>query len=678
MFINGRVLALLSLLGAGLANRSEAQTAPAQAPDRASAYYYSALGHLYADLAAQYGGRGEYVTKAIDNYKLAMRNDPDSAYLAEELADLYLQTGQVRSAASEFEEVVKRNPDDVNARRILGRIYTARLREGSQNRANQEMLTKALEQYEKISLKAPKDADNWVMLGRLYKLAQKSTDAEKAYKKALELQPENEEAMTGLAIVYSDLGDNANATAMLKRVAEKNPSMRTLTALAGTYEQMKEFKLAADAYKKALDQNPGNADLKRAYAQSLFQADDMDAASVVFEELAAEDPNDLLANLRLSQIYRQKKDFVKARQFAKKARDLDPSNLEIRFNEVSLLEAEGKTQEAIDALKEILSTNARGTATTGEKSNRIILLERLGFLYRQADQTANAVKTFQEIGEIEPDAAARASAQVVETYRGAKDFANAEKAAKAAVEKYPSDRTVKLVAANLYADMGKTQSAVDILKGLMDGKNDREVYLSLAQVYEKAKNYPEMAQAIDNAEKLSKSDDDKENIYFVRGAMLEKQKKYDAAETEFRKVLKINPDSAAALNYLGYMLADRNVRVNEAVEMIRKAVDQEPTNGAYLDSLGWAYFRLNKLDEAEDYLQKAVQKTSKDPTVHDHLAEVYQARGRLKDAVVEWEKAVAEWQATAPTEQDPAEVAKVQKKLESAKVRLAKETGAKK
>jgi len=464
---------------------------------------------------------------------------------------------------------------------------------------------------------------------------------------------------------------------MLKRVAEKNPNLRTLTALAGTYEQMKEYKLAADAYKKALDQNPGNADVKRAYAQSLFQAEDYDAAQKVFEELAAEDPSDILANLRMSQIYRQKKDYAKAHEYAKKARDLDPGNLETRYNEVSLLEAEGKLPEAIAALNEILASSAKNTTSSGERNNRIILLERLGFLYRQADQTEQAVKAFREIAELDPDVGGRATAQVIETYRGAKEFAAAEKETKAALERYPKDRVVKLVAANLYADVGKSQQAIDILKGLMDGKNDRELYLSLAQVYEKGKNFTEMGKAIDAAERLSKSDDEKENVFFIRGAMLEKMKKFDAAEVEFKKVLAINPENASALNYLGYMLADRNMRLNEALDMVKKAVDQEPANGAYLDSLGWVYFRMNRLDEAEDYLQRALDKTGKDPTIHDHLADVYQARGKLKEAIASWERSLKEWQSSPPSDLDPAEMAKVQKKLENARVRLAKENSTK-
>ena len=654
---------------------SQAQTVkapdPAQ-PARAQAYYHAALAHLYAELAAQYGGRGEYITKAIENYKLALAADPDASFLASELADMYMQTGRLRSATSEFEELVKKNPNDLNSRRILARFFTARIRDGQQGRPNQEMLNSALEQYRIIAERAPKDVDNLVTLGRLEKFALNTTAAETAYKKALEVEPENEEALTGLALVYSDMGNNELASQMLKKAAQKNPNLRTLTALASAYEQMRDYKMAAATYGQALELNRENTDLKRAYAQALFVAEDMAKAQTVFEEIVTEEPNDLLANLRLSQIHRQNRNFDKARSYARKARELDPNNIEIGFNEVGLFEAEGKMPEAIALLKELTEATIK-SGSLQERGNALILLERLGLLYRVSEQTAEAVATFQRMAQVDSNAAPNAAAQIIDTYRAAKDFAAADKEMQAAMAKFPNDRVVKSVSATLLSDIGKHAESETILKSLFDGKNDRAVHLALSQAYDKAKNYTAMAKSLDEAEKLSESNDDKEPVLFLRGAMYEKMKRYEDAEKEFRRVLEVSPDNASALNYLGYMLADRNMRVQEALQLIQKAVDQEPTNGAFLDSLGWAYYRLNRLEEAADYLRRSLQRGTKDPTVHDHLGDVYLSQGNLKDAISHWEVAVREWRSNAPSDQDAAEVAKIQKKLEGAKVRLARE-----
>ena len=141
----------------------------------------------------------------------------------------------------------------------------------------------------------------------------------------------------------------------------------------------------------------------------------------------------------------------------------------------------------------------------------------------------------------------------------------------------------------------------------------------------------------------------------------------------FRKVLATDPQNATALNYLGYMLADRGIKLDEALAMIKKAVDLDPANGAYLDSLGWAYFKLGKYDLAEDNLIKASQHIGTDPTVQDHLGDLYQKTGRLKLAAAHWERALNEWNKTVAAEVDQTDVARVQKKLESAKMKLAKE-----
>jgi tetratricopeptide (TPR) repeat protein len=278
------------------------------------------------------------------------------------------------------------------------------------------------------------------------------------------------------------------------------------------------------------------------------------------------------------------------------------------------------------------------------------------------------------MADMDPDLGARAAAQIIDTYRIAKDYTKATQEAEAANKKYPNDRLVRATRASLLAEVGKTDEAVSEMKKLLDGKNDRETYISLAQIYDKAKNFTEMAKAIDAADKLSDSKDDKESIAFMRGAMYEKMKKYDLAEAEFRKVLAVNPNNGAALNYLGYMLADRNVRLQEAQQMISKALETDPNNGAYLDSLGWVYFRMDRLADAENCLRRAMERYSKDPTVHDHLGDVLFKQGKLKEAISQWQASLKEWENAATSELEPAEVAKVQKKLEGARVRLAKET----
>jgi tetratricopeptide (TPR) repeat protein len=138
-------------------------------------------------------------------------------------------------------------------------------------------------------------------------------------------------------------------------------------------------------------------------------------------------------------------------------------------------------------------------------------------------------------------------------------------------------------------------------------------------------------------------------------------------------VLALNPQSAATLNYLGYMDADRGVELDQSLNYIKEAVSLDPTNGAYLDSLGWAYFKLGKYDLSEENLNKAVLRMGSDPTVQDHLGDLYQRTGRLKLAAAHWQRAVEEWNKTIAPEVDGDLLLAAQKKLDAARVAIAKE-----
>jgi tetratricopeptide (TPR) repeat protein len=109
--------------------------------------------------------------------------------------------------------------------------------------------------------------------------------------------------------------------------------------------------------------------------------------------------------------------------------------------------------------------------------------------------------------------------------------------------------------------------------------------------------------------------------------------------------------------------------------MIKKALDTDPDNGAYLDSLGWAYYRQGKFSEAETLLVRALDRIGQDPTVHDHLADVYLKLGKTKEAISQWQASLKEYQGFAGVDSEPEDVAKVTRKLNAARLQLAKESG---
>ncbi len=655
---------------------AETKAAPS---DKSAAYYNFAMGHLNAELAGAYGNRGEYLNKAIEFYKQALKDDPSATFLSEELTDLYIQSGQLNRAVTEAEELLRQNPDNLDARRVLGRIYTRLIGDTKDNKIDEKMLAKSIEQYKVIVSKDPKDYDSELILARLYRLSHNSVESEKAYKAVLAQEPDNDEALTGLALVYSDVGDTKGAIEMLKRASDKDPNPRTLGALAGFYEQTNDYVNAAETWKKLLplvgDSNSNR--VKRQLAQDLLFGGKTDEALVLYKDIANEDPRDAQVQLRLAEIYRDKRDFVSARTALEKAKQADADNLEIKYEEVNLLDAEGKTDVAINVLKTMLESTSKKEYSEADKATRGSLLERLGILYRSSERYTDSLAAFHQVLDLEPtDQGARDKAyrQLVETYRVSKNMAGAKTELDGALKKYPKDRNLAMIHASVLADMGKTDQAAAELRAQMNGKKDTEMLMTIAQVYEKGKKFTEEGKALDEAQTLAATPQEKQAVQFARGAMFERMKNFEAAEAEFRKVLTLEPDNAGALNYLGYMLADRDVRLDEAHKMITRALELDPQNGAYLDSLGWVLYRQNHLEQAEDNLRRALELIKDDPTVHDHLGDVYLKEGKVREAILQWQISLKEWDSSPSPDSDPQDIAKVAKKLEGARVRIAKET----
>jgi tetratricopeptide (TPR) repeat protein len=243
-----------------------------------------------------------------------------------------------------------------------------------------------------------------------------------------------------------------------------------------------------------------------------------------------------------------------------------------------------------------------------------------------------------------------------------------------AVQKFPEERSLRILRAYVVGEMGQVSEAVNQLQALMNNTPaDRELYLSVAQVYSQAKQFAEAEQAVNKALGFSSKPEEQEYSRFMLGSIYERQKKYDLAEEQFKKVLAVDPLNASAANYLGYMLADRGVRLEESVKYIQKALELEPNNGAYLDSLGWAYYKMNRCDLAEPHLEKAARLMSDDPTIHEHLGRLYLRMGKETLAEQEWERALKEWPQAVSSDFDADQAAKLQRELEELKLRLAKQ-----
>jgi tetratricopeptide (TPR) repeat protein len=542
------------------------------------------------------------------------------------------------------------------------------------------VLKLAIEQYEQIVKIEPTNVDDHLLLGRLYRLDNDSQKAENELKTAVKLDPSSEEAVTTLALLYSDEGDTSHALQVLSSVPDTGRSGKLYAALGATYEQRKDYKSAIGAYKHAIQLDRDNLDAIRGLAENYLNDGQVDAALDQYKVIADANPEDAQTYLRISEIYRRQGKYDQALEALKKAEAMVPDALEVPYNVAVVYEAQGRYDEAVKILQELLKKTEKPDTSysQADRNNRGIFIERLGLVYRDQENYPAAVETFRQMIPLGDDNAKTGYQDVIDTYREAKQWPQATAAAKEAVQKMPDDRELRMVLDAQLADTGDPEKPLADVRSLLKGKpEDREVYVRLAIMYTRLKRWSDAEEALNKAEKLSTKSDDKEYIYFLRGSTFEREKKYDQAEAEFKKVLALNPQSGVTLNYLGYMNADRGVQLEESLNQIKLAVSLDPTNGAYLDSLGWAYFKLGKYDQAEETLNKASLRLGSDPTVQDHLGDLFQKTGRLKLAAAHWERAVDEWNKTVPAEVDSDLLAATQTKLDAARVQLAREQSSK-
>ncbi len=649
----------------------------ARSADKSSAYYHYSLGHIYEELATMYG-RSEYANKAAEEDRLAIENDPSSEFLNSALAELYAKTGRIRDAVLEAQDLLKRDPNNVEARKLLGRIYLRSLGDLQSGTQSTEVLKRAIEQYEQIVRLEPDNVDDHLLLGRLYRLNNELQKAEAEFKTAVKLQPYSEEAVTTLAYLYNEQGNSAKALQLLGNITGGDRTGRLYAALGFTYEQQKDYKKAIEAWRKSVEFDPDNLDAKRSLAQNLMNDGQNEAALEEFRQIVEADPQDAQTYMRMAELYRRAGKFDDAMAALKKAQNYVQDSLEVPYNMAIVYQAQGRFDDAIQILSDLASKSEKTNYSAGERNNRAVFLERLGGIYRDTGKTQLAVDTFRKMLDLGDDNAARAYQEIVDTYREAKMWPQATAAAREGATKLPHDRNLKLTLAAQLADTGKPDEAIADVKAMLKGTpEDRDLYVSLAQMTSRLRRWKDAEDYIHKAQTLSTKPDEKKEVDFIAGSIYERQKKYDEAELMFKKVLDADKRNPMVLNYLGYMLADRGIRLEEALGYIKQAVQLDPQNGAYLDSLGWAYFKMGDYDLAEENLRRATERMGNDPTVQDHLAEVYAKTGRLKLAAAHWERAIEEWNRSVPAEVDAQDFQRVQKKLESAKVKLAKQQASK-
>jgi len=648
---------------------------PSSGDTRADAYYDFTMGHTYEQMY-EMSSRSEDADKAIDFYKNAFELDPTSDVIGEQLAEMYFQAQRIRDAVLEAQAIIRRDPKNTTARRLLARIYVRTLGDLNDSSNQPETVRLAIEQYVEILKVEPTDTDSALWLARLYRISNENDQAEGTLRTILGREPENEAAMDQLTQLLLDQKRGGEAITMLQGIVKRAPSAHLYDLLGDAYTQQDDAADAEAAYRSAVLLDPDEISHRRGLAQALLSEEKYTEALEQYQALANMDSSDPDNYLRLAEIYRQLHQLDKAEQAILEAKQRAPGNLEVIYYEASIYEAEARFDDAIRVLSDaVASEKAESDYTPSRRRTLAILYEQLGQLYREAQNYTAAINTFSEMESLGQEEDRRARVLLIDTYRAARDLPHALETAQKAVAAYPEDREIRTNQALLFGENDQTDDAVAILRKLLDGKpeDDLEIQLDLAQVYQEGRRYADAEQAVRTARPMATKPAEKELLGFLMGGIFERQKKYDQAETEFKTVLAMNPNDAATLNYYGYMLADRDIRLDEATKYVQRALVEDPNNPAYLDSLGWACYKQNKLQEAEQWLRKAVNFDSHDPTILGHLADVYFKSGRTDLAAANWQKSLDEWHRAFPADVEPDRIADTEQKLAEVKRRVAQQ-----
>ncbi len=197
------------------------------------------------------------------------------------------------------------------------------------------------------------------------------------------------------------------------------------------------------------------------------------------------------------------------------------------------------------------------------------------------------------------------------------------------------------ILALVYSLQGKIDEATreyeQALRGalVVDPQNIR-IHKSLGQIYLQQRKLSDAQKTYEFIVAIVPSDPE---VHFYLGNIYEEQGKRPEAIEEFKLALKLNPEYPDALNSLGYLYAEESINLEEAEQLIKKALEYEPNSGAYIDSLGWVYFKQGRYQEAIQELEKAVQFLP-DPLIYEHLGDAYLEQGNLIKARENWQKSL--------------------------------------
>jgi tetratricopeptide (TPR) repeat protein len=608
---------------------------------------------------AQRTQNARLLQEAIDAYQAAIKLDPTAADPHLDLGELYFFfQSRLDLAEREAREAIRLDPQVVGGHLLLARVSMTVLR--FEKEPKPEQVDRALRAYEEVAKLDPGQTEAWAMLSDLYDTKNDSAKQLQAlerwtgaptptdtafYRWLMNKDLSSDRAYYELSQLYRQSARPAEALAAARRAYELDPDSPIYARnLIATMRQSavieEELRLYAHLAKVADSQA-----LQIGYGAALVRAGRNEEAIARLANYVKSDPANASATVLLAIAQRR----AGARQAAVETLKAGLSAVEPTVKTSLMLdlgetyEELGRNEEALAQYEQVFETFFGRGNLNGQRLDLFNhILTRMTRIYRRTGKEEKVETAFTRARPLIGDRSAMLDLLAIENLREDGKRREALELAQVTARRFPDDRSVKLTQALILSDLRRFKESSDLLRGMLSGKaenatEDASVYLLLSSVELQSGEVKSAEATIRKAIELNPDD---VGMLIQLGSVEERAGQLAEAEKTLREILRREPDNATALNNLGYFLIEHGARFQEAFTLIERAVSIEPINGNFLDSLGWAHFKLGRFDQARTQLERAAQYSRRSPTLHEHLGDVLKGLGKLGDARKQWERAL--------------------------------------
>jgi predicted Zn-dependent protease len=571
----------------------------------------------------------------------AVALDPESAELRAELAGFFARQNRATEAVTAAERALALDPDSEEAHRILGLVNAAwadGVVDGPAGGSEERWRAAAITHLQKVQNSPAMATDLGLQLTLARQLlgADRATDAVPILERIVSQTGPAGEPVSMLAEALRATNQLDRATAVLEQAAAANP--RYFMALGDVYERQERFEEAADAFDrgaKALRTPGREMPLRRVSALlNIPGGKGADRAVAALTEYIARAPKDVAGHYLMARAEGLRGDRPKALAAAAAALAIEPRHVPT-LSWLAEYHREHYDFAAVVALLAPLADD--GDAVTMPPADRVRLLAELGGARQQTGDAAGAVVAFERARALLPGSAPVAAALAQALIQAGRP-ADAARTARQARTESAGDLGLIRVEALATIRAGKAAQAVADAENAVGGRRGTVPgAMALADVYQEAKRHGD---ALNLLTPLSTAYPDDDSIAFRLGAAYDAANRPADAERTFRSILSRDPLNVNALNYLGYMFANRGQNLPEALTLVDRALAGEPDNPAFLDSRGWALFKMDRAAEAEAPLRRAATALGGNSVIQSHFAEVLAALGKRAEAIERLEMAL--------------------------------------